>query len=482
MSRNKLATSALESLLFSRVALEDLDRVSPEARQALAERALAHLATRRPGMASVSVLEGSTAGLPDAMILEAINDDSPFLLDSALAELNERGLTPRLVAHPILVVEREPSGALSSPPELAVPGKKGTRESLIHIHLPRLSPSETAELTAALEVVFDNVRQAVADFEPMRKRLKSAAKGYRKTPPPLSKAGIEEAIAFLEWAAADHMTLLGMREYRLQKGDENPIAVVDSGLGILRDPNVHVLRRGRNALAMTPEILTFLREQQALIITKANVKSLVHRRVHMDYLGIKLYDSDGKVSGELRVVGLLTATAYNDPVSSIPYLSRKAGKVLKKAGLPADSHSSRALVNVLESYPRDELFQISQEQLNGFAIDILALGDRPRLRALPRVDRFDRFVSILVYVPKDRYDSEVRRKIGLWLAGQYNGRLSAAYPHYPDGPLTRTHFIIGRDEGPTPHISRDDLEAGIAAIVRTWSDDLRDAALTIAGA
>jgi glutamate dehydrogenase len=482
MALTKQAAAALETLLFSRVAPEDLDRISLGARQNLAERASAHLATRKPGVTSVTVTEGGSVGLPDAMILEAINDDRPFLLDSALAELSERGISPRLVAHPVLSVERDASGKLTGPPALAAPGGKGPRESLIHIHLPRLSPTEAAALTTALETVFSHVRQAVTDFEAMSQRLKSAAASYRKAPPPLSKTGVEEAVAFLEWAAADHMTLLGMREYRLPKGGDNPQAVADSGLGILRDPDVQVLRRGRSALAMTPEILAFLREPQALIITKANVKSLVHRRVHMDYLGVKLYDADGKVTGELRVVGLLTATAYNDPVTSIPYLSRKAAKVVKKAGFPADSHSARALANVLESYPRDELFQISQEELNGFATDILALGDRPRLRVLPRVDRFDRFVSILVYVPKDRYDSDVRRRIGAWLAEQYKGRLSAAYPHYPDGPLTRTHFIIGRDEGPTPAITRGALEAGIAAIVRTWADGLREAALTIPGA
>ncbi len=311
----------------------------------------------------------------------------------------------------------------------------------------------------------------------MRKRLAYAIADLKANPPPDAKADADEAIAFLEWASNDHMTLLGMREYRLDGPDGAPVAREDSGLGILRDPKVNVLRRGRAELQMTPEILAFLKEPQTLIITKANVKSLVHRRVHMDYVGVKLYDDRGGVAGELRIVGLMTAAAYNDPVASVPYIRRKAEFVIEKTDFTRGSYSARALANVLESYPRDELFQIARKQLLGFARDIMALSDRPRIRALARVDRFDRFVSILVYVPKDRYDSEVRRKIGAWLAQTYAGRVSAAYPSYPEGPLARTHFIIGRDDGRTPEVDRATLEAGIAAIVRTWGDQLREAAV-----
>jgi glutamate dehydrogenase len=467
----------MQNFLFEKVAAEDLQRVPAAAQNQLAERAIRHLAIRRAGDVNLDIFPGSEVGLPEVTILEVINDDRPFLLGSTLAELNDRGINPGLVAHPILRVERAQSGAIKGQAEAATPDARGSRESLIHIHLPRLSATESDALFKALHQVFDHVSQAVHDFLPMRDRLQKAIADYRRTPPPLDKLEVKEAIAFMEWLAADHMTLLGIREYALQKGDASPQAEQGTGLGILRDPDVQVLRSGRKTLAMTPEILAFLKEPQALIITKANVKSLVHRRVHMDYIGIKIFDTKGQISGELRLVGLLTATAYNDPVSSIPYIRRKAAVVFERAGLASDSHSGRALINVLESYPRDEMFQISEHQLEAFARDILALGDRPRLRVLPRIDRFDRFVSILVYVPKDRYDSEIRRKIGLYLAEQYSGRLSAAYPSYPEGPLTRTHYIIGRDEGKTPVVERNALEAGIATIIRTWGDNLREASL-----
>jgi glutamate dehydrogenase len=425
----------------------------------------------------LTLRDGEALGLSGTLILEAVNDDRPFLLDSTLEELRERGIAPRLVAHPILAVERGTDGKLKQLPRMPDAATATQRESLIHIHLPPLSAAEAADLKAGLAAVYDHVAQAVADFPAMRKRLAYAVADLKANPPPTDAGELAEAIAFLEWAAADHMTLLGMREYRLTSDAAAPEAVDASGLGILRDPSVNVLRRGRSELAMTPEIMAFLREPQTLIITKANVKSLVHRRVHLDYVGVKLVDSAGKVSGELRIVGLLTATAYNDPVTTVPYIRRKATAVTTRAGYPANSYSARALANVLETYPRDELFQIGQEQLDSFAMDILALGDRPRIRALARVDRFDRFVSILVYVPKDRYDSAVRRRIGDYLAKVYQGRVSAAYPAYLEGPLARTHVIIGRDSGETPVVSRTEVEAGIAAIVRTWADDLRAAAV-----
>jgi glutamate dehydrogenase len=130
---------------------------------------------------------------------------------------------------------------------------------------------------------------------------------------------------------------------------------------------------------------------------------------------------------------------------------------------------------VLESYPRDELFQLDLETLHRFSTAILQLGERPRVRVLSRIDKFDRFVSSLVYVPRERYSTSIRMKIGEWLAEQYQGRVSAWYVAYPEGPLARVHFIIGRSEGETPEIAQELLEEGVSEIVRTWADAFRSA-------
>ncbi|MFI4997969.1 MAG: NAD-glutamate dehydrogenase domain-containing protein, partial [Hyphomicrobiales bacterium] len=414
-------------------------------------------------------------------VVEAINDNMPFLLDSTLGEIAEHGLNLRLVAHPILSVDRDPSGGFVELKGEArgqlQPGER--RESFIHLHLDPIEDAALRErLVAGLERVHAEVRRAVSDFPSMRARVFEAVQAAKIVPPPLAAQDVTEAIALVEWMLADNFTFLGVREYRFV--DDNPQGdlVGANGLGILRDPELKVLRQGREFLNVTPEVRAFLAEPTPVIVTKANIKSRVHRRVHMDYVGLKLFSHEGQPQGELRIVGLFTANAYDSPVAAVPYLRRKAEAVLARAALDPSSYAGRALKNVLETYPRDELFQIDVDTLYRFVSEILTLSERPRIRALARRDRFNRFVSILVYISKDRYDSVIRQKVGAFLANAYAGRLSAGYPTYPEGPLARTHFIIGRDAGETPDVPRSTLEAGILAIVRNWTDELRSAAMS----
>ncbi|MCA0060584.1 NAD-glutamate dehydrogenase, partial [Mesorhizobium sp. B261B1A] len=250
------------------------------------------------------------------------------------------------------------------------------------------------------------------------------------------------------------------------------------GLGILSDLDVLVLRRGTEAVTTTPEIRAFLHGPEPLIVTKANAKSSVHRRIYLDYIGIKTYTAKGALAGELRIVGLFTSTAYTRSVMKIPYLRSKAETVIAKSGFDRHDHSGKALINVLESYPRDELFQVPVPILRKHAAAILGLVERPRVRALVRADQFDRFVSILVFVPRDRYDSVVREKVGTYLKTVFEGRLSAYYPAFPEGGLARVHFIIGRSGGKTPKVEQATIEAAIRDIVRTWEDALSEAAET----
>ena len=193
--------------------------------------------------------------------------------------------------------------------------------------------------------------------------------------------------------------------------------------------------------------MAFLKEPRPLIIAKANIHARVHRRVYLDYIGVKRFDAAGNLIGELRIVGLFTSTAYTRSAHSIPYLRRKIAAVEARAGFDPDSHSGKALANVLEHYPRDELFQIDEDTLYHFALAILQLDERPRVRVLARRDRFDRFVSVLVYVPRERYDSDIRAQHRRLSRRAFIGRVSAFYPFFPEGPLVRVHFIIGRSGG-----------------------------------
>jgi glutamate dehydrogenase len=468
-------------LLYGRAVAEDLEALPADMLARAAAAAHAHLlAPRAPQAINLRLRDeafDSDGRQRQVTILEVVNENKPFLLDSTLSELAEQGYEPRLVSHPILAVARAADGAfLSLAGEAAGRAPEGTRrESLIQIVLERIDAPEARDrLCAGLERVYADVGLAVEDWAAMRGRITEVIQAYRANPPPLPEDEVGEALQFLEWIAGDNFTLLGIRAYRFPNGDAAADPIEGSGLGILRDPAVKVLRKNREMVTVTPEIRAFLAKPQALIITKANVKSRVHRRVHLDYVGVKLFTPDGRLDGELRIVGLLTSNAYTGSALAIPYLRLKVARVAKNIGFDPASYSGRALYNVLDAYPRDELFQIDASTLESFALAILQLTERPRIRALARVDEFDRFVSILVFIPKDRYDTRVRRRVGEFLAGIYQGRISAAYPAYPEGPLARTHYIIGRDEGKTPKIDRATLEAGITAIVRTWSDGLKD--------
>ncbi|HRK24229.1 MAG TPA: NAD-glutamate dehydrogenase [Beijerinckiaceae bacterium] len=471
---NSLLHSTFEALLYGRVVPEDRAVYPPGALATIAAGALERFGQRKAGGADIHLTDVDGPDGARITVIEAINDDKPFLVASTLAELNERGLDVRLVAHPVLAVRRNDKGELTSLGGLAGAGPDPdfVRESFVHIHVARIVGKAAREaLVRSLQEIYRDIGLAVHDWKAMRERLAGVAHRYREHPPMLPADEIAEAVQFLDWLAADNFSFLGMREYRFASLASEPVA--GAGLGILSDPEVKVLRRGSELVVTTPEIRAFLSEPSALIITKANVRSRIHRRVHMDYIGVKLIDETGALEGELRLIGLFTSTAYTGSTRTIPYIRHKVAQVMMKAGFDPASHSGKALMNVLESYPRDELFQLDRDTLYGFAMDAMNLNERPRIRALVRADRFDRFVSVIVYVPKDRYDTGVRLRIGDFLARSFDGRVSAAYPSYPEGPLSRTHFIIGRHGGATPKVERSTIEAGIAAVVRTWGDTLK---------
>ncbi len=414
-------------------------------------------------------------------VITVVNDNMPFLFDSVLAEIADKAGEPVLVTHPVIGVRHDRKGVS----ELLADGSLAKdanvdRLSVIHVHVGQLTPDEAKALENGLKKVVGQVRAAVTDWKPMLARLDQAISEFRYAPVPLDKASVGEAIAFLEWLRDDNFTFLGMREFRYSGGAKSGTLKRSGGpgMGILADSDVRVLRRDTDGAATTPEVRAFLHGPDPLIVTKANAKSLVHRRIYLDYIGIKTFDKSGGLAGELRIVGLFTSTAYTRSVMKIPYLRSKAETVIQKSGFDPGDHSGKALINVLESYPRDELFQIAIPTLRKHAEAILGLVERPRVRVLYRVDQFDRFVSVITFVPRDRYDSIVREKIGAYLKNAFKGRLSAYYPAFPEGGLARVHFIIGRSGGKTPKVDTATLESAVQAIIRTWEDALREAAST----
>ncbi len=464
------------ALLFARASPEDIVRYSPEELAQLTENAWTFLSARKPGEPKIRFDNmprpaGEARGKAFAVI-EIVNDDMPFLVDSVMSELTEQGLDIRLVVHPVFGVERDASGKLTVFRGTAASGTPS--ESFIHIHVdPDDDEARRAQIVKAIAESLGEVRVAVKDWRAMVTRVGDVIAELKSKPPPLPVPEIAEAVQFLEWLVADNFTFLGLRDYVLTGSELDP--QFDTGLGVMRSREMRVLKRGSELLEFTPEIMAFLKEPKLLIVAKANVRSHVHRRVYLDYIGVKRFDAGGNLIGEFRIVGLFTSTAYTRSTRTIPYLRRKLAAVEAKAGFDSNSHSGKSLANVLESYPRDELFQIDDDTLFAFATAIMQLDERPRVRVLSRRDRFDRFVSVLVFVPRERYDSHIRALIGDYLAKAYKGRVSAFYPFFPEGRLVRVHFIIGRSGGATPDVVRTELEKAIGDIVRSWDDALSDA-------
>jgi glutamate dehydrogenase len=456
-------------LLFSRASKDDLANYTPEMLALSAEQARKALAgwDHNHALVLIEAVEGIEPAGTAVSVLTIVDRNQPFLYDSIMGEVTSSYRDLTLAVHPILHVENgkepvfHPSDAPADPEHTV---------SLIQIHIPLLTAEQANDLEQRISKVLEQVHLAIADWQSMLARLETAITELSAIP--RKKTDRDEALAFLEWLRDDNFTFLGMREYTYSGNgaDARFERATERGLGILSDPDVLVLRQGKNAVMTTPEILEFLEGPDFLIVTKANVKSVVHRRAYMDYVGIKRFDESGKVIGELRVVGLFTATAYTHSVSEIPLIRAKAKRIKEHFGFDRLSHSGRMLKNTLESYPRDDMFQIHPDVLIKFCEQIMELAERPRVRVLPRIDQFDRFVSVIVYVPRENYNSYVREKVGDYLSTIYEGHVSAYYPAFPEGGIARVHFIIGRTGGKTPRIPQPRLEATIRDIATPWSE------------
>ncbi len=280
----------------------------------------------------------------------------------------------------------------------------------------------------------------------------------------------------MRWLADGHFTFLGLREYDFllspegQRLEPKP----ETGLGLLRNPDLHVLRRPGSTTEMSSIAREFFTAPAPLIIAKANFLSPIRSRVHVDSIGIKLYSEDGILKGELRVVGLFSASVYNESPRRIPFLRHKVEQVFRRSGNGPSSYSGRVLTNVLETFPRDELFQISTDQLAAVSDEIVRLELMPRTRVFVRRDEFGRFASVLIYVMRESYTTQVREKIVGLLEKEFEARMTEFTPVFTVGPLVRLHVVVWADDGTVPEVPAERLEAEVEKFVRTWQDELHD--------
>ncbi|HEX5759937.1 MAG TPA: NAD-glutamate dehydrogenase [Thermoanaerobaculia bacterium] len=407
-------------------------------------------------------------------VVEIVNDDMPFLVDSVTAELARREAEVHLVIHPVLRVERDAAGRVVAVHDPDAPPEGARAESVMHVRITAQPAERQEQIRAALELVLADVRAAIEDWRAMRERCRGLIAELERRPPPLPADEIEEGLAFLQWMDDHHFTYLGYREYAFEGEGESAIARVlpASGLGLLRDEQTTVFHGLRSLGTLPPDVRQFLRQPELLSITKANRLSTVHRAVHMDAIAIKCFDPQGHVTGMRLFAGLFTAAAYSSSTRSIPFLRQKVEKVLTRADFAPGSHDAKSMRHILEVYPRDQLFQIGDEDLFRIAMGYLNLQQRQRIALFVRRDPFERFVSAQVLVPRDRFDSELRPKFQEILEEAYRGRVGAVETYLTEDAFARLHFIVDTTPGAIPEVDTDALEERLIETGRSWTDRL----------
>ncbi|MGO8780638.1 MAG: NAD-glutamate dehydrogenase [Rhodomicrobium sp.] len=470
--------------LFCKADIGELENYETGDLAALAASAFESFRVRKGHQPKV-VFSDCTVKGTGFLVIDIVNDDMPFLLDSVISELRDRGLTPELVAHPIFEVRRDPEGQLSSIDVARAGTRSALHESFIHLQIRKTRPLLPPKyLKDGILRVLADVRTAVSDFEAMTDRLHCAVSEFERKPPPVPAGEVAEALAFLRWLGDGNFTFLGARDYDYSGGRDTGQLVpkAESGLGLLRNTAMRPLLRGEGQPSLTPQIRSYFLNSPPVIVAKGNDRSTVRRRVHMDVVGVKLYGEGGRITGQLRLAGLFTASAYTLSTLNIPLLRLRTGQVLCSSGYPHDSHSERALLNVIESFPRDELFQISAGQLAKISGEILKTDLTSRPRVFIRRDEFERFVSAFVYVPRERYNTDVRVAVLKMLEAAFCGRFESFTPFFSDGAMVRIHYVIWRNVEALKDAEEADLEREVEKIVRTWSDELHDRLLKHYGA
>ena len=454
--------------------LGDADLDAREPRDIVGAAGSMHeLASKRaPGETLVSVFTPTLAEhgwTSRRTIVNICTADSPFLVDSVAMTVAQQGLSVHALLHPVVSVRRDDDGTL-----LETDAHGGELESWIHLEVDRIPTEEgRVELTERLDGALGDVHAAVGDWQAMRRACLDIITDLRTgAPATADPATVAPTIDFLSWLADDNFTFLGYREHVLET-DENGLEVLrslpQSGLGILRKSTETVAH-------LTPEAERTAREPRLLTITKANSRATVHRDVYLDYIGLRTFDAEGNVTGERRFLGMFTSTAYAASVLTLPIVANKVRAVQEASGFSPTSHSGKDLLQVLEQFPRDELFQDSAEHLLEVATEVSRLRERRRARLFLRSDEFGRFVSALVFLPRDRYNTSVRLRVEALLRSTFGAEFVDHTTRVGDSPLAQLHFVVRLPKGASiPEVDETALQAELERAIRGWEEGLVDA-------
>ncbi|EJF91539.1 NAD-glutamate dehydrogenase [Bartonella tamiae] len=476
LSSKTIHQPILSTLLFAHAANEDVATYQKEDLQKAAELAAITLLKHKAGKSEISIDQNSVMrDEKPVTVITLVNDNKPFLLDSIMAIINDLNTPIYLVAHPVFdVIDHKNTLTILTKRPTPSQAKKTRRMSLMQIHLQSMTKQQAKKLHDDCAWVLEKVSAAVRDWKPMLQEVEKLIQSYKKNLPKKRAQDGAKVVEFLQWLMNNHFTFLGMRAYDFRKGKPPKEAFKLHGveLGIMSDSSIRVIGDARVEEAPR-ESLSFMESDDLLIVSKANSRSMVHRAVWLDYIGVKLFNKEGKLKGELRIVGLFTSASYTRSLAEVPLLRDKSQAVIEKLGYDVHDHSGKALINVLENYPRDEMFRADIKTLTQNAQLILELGDRPRLRVLAHADPFGRFVSVLVFIGRERDNTNIRIKIGNYLLKTYQGDFFEYYQVFMEGTLISLYYVVHRkSSAAAPFIERHILEEHVAHITRNWHDSI----------
>ena len=413
-----------------------------------------------------------------ATVIQVVTDDMPYLVDSVVAELAHGGVNVQRVVHPIVVVRRDLAGSLrevlaAADPE--APPSDALLESWMSIEVDLVTDPERArELENRLVSVLHDVREVVEDTDRMVGTARMLADHLEQNPPAAPEQQISEGAKLLRWLSEKHFTFLGYRQYELvedpSNGEPALRAILATGLGVLRQDSL-----AARSLTAGPDLAAHALAPQLLVLTEASAPSTVHRSSYPYYVGVKTFDEHGNVNGEHRFLGVLTSAAMHEDVLDIPVIERRVRDVIHRAGFPMESYSGQKMLEVIQNYPRPELFSTNEQSLYDTATGVLALADRRRLRLFLRQDPYGRFYSCLVYLPRDRYTTTSRLAMQEVLLAELHGNNMEYSTRVGETDLARVHFMVHTD--PNDQIDPQPLHIQqlLADAVRSWDDLMIDA-------
>ena len=456
---------------YKRMESDEFPHHSAEEWAALAAETLEFARARKAGKANVRVFNPTAKANgweSPHTVLQIVNDDMPFLVDTVTMSLAEQGVGVHVLGHPVLRFTRDKAGKL-------VKVGEGDAESVMLLEIDRQPAEAMAAIEQAINKALDEVRAIVRDWQPMKDKALALADDLGSRQLPVDAASRKEAQEFLRWAADNHFTFFGYREYRVEKqGKEEVLAPLnDTGLGLMRGKDKSAARPVKTLAAQGLNTTSGLKD--ALILTKTNARSRVHRAGYMDYIGVLEFDAKGKIIGEQRFLGLFTSSAYNRRPWEIPLVRQRHEHVMKQSGLAPASHSGKALRHILETLPREELFQSSEDELFRTAMGVLGLQERVRSRLFLRRDKYSRFISALVYLPRERFNTDVRLRIEAMLKDALHGEYVDSSVVLGESPLAQVHLIVRPKPGEMLDVDTAELEQKLAQVLRNWQDDLREA-------